>query len=50
MDKCKLIMIINNDKIRTIKDNIDYVLANQLRIFKEMYDNRENIEYKIVSI
>lgn len=46
----KVIMIIDDDKKIVIKNNINCVLANKIKLFKETYENRENISYVIQQI
>ena len=45
----KVIMDIDNgDKSIVLMDNIDCILANKYKLFRENSESRDNIEYKIV--
>lgn len=50
MNRCKLQMVIDGSKTIDIKENIDYVFANQMKLFRESQEKRDNIEYKIISM
>ncbi|MFC0903853.1 hypothetical protein ACFHWD_04005 [Clostridium sp. MT-14] len=47
--KYKVVMIIDNDKEISIKENVDCILANKFKIFRENNEIRDNVEYKVVN-
>lgn len=46
----KVVMIIDNDREIIIKENVDCILANKFKIFRENNETRDNVAYKVVKL